>query len=114
MHHPALLFASQWAMEPLPAACTVPPDLLRARREGVLADLLRSSAAHETVADGIRFHFPARSDTLSTLARVVDAERQCCRFLRFSITVEPDGGPITFELTGPQGTREFLEELLGT
>jgi hypothetical protein len=99
-------------MEHLSIACTLTPDSLRARREELLADLLRSSAAREAASDGIQFRFPATTDTLSTVARVVDAERQCCRFLRFTITVEPDGGPIKLELTGPPGTREFLEELL--
>ena len=99
-------------MEHLPIACMLTPDLLRARREGLLADLLRSSDAREVVGEGIRFRFPPTTGTLSTLARVIDAERQCCRFLRFTITVEPDGGPLTFELTGPPGTKEFLEELL--
>ena len=51
-------------------------------------------------------------DILATIAQTIDAERQCCRFLRFSITVEPDGGPITLELTGPPGTREFLSAFL--
>ena len=46
------------------------------------------------------------------IARAVDAERQGCRFLRFRITVEPDGGPIVLELTGPPGTREFISALL--
>ena len=99
-------------MERLPIACTLTPDLLRARREGLLADLLRTSDARDGIADGIRCRFPATSETLGTLFRVVDAERQCCRFLRFAIAVEADGGPITLELTGPRGTKEFLEELL--
>ena len=42
----------------------------------------------------------------------VEAQRQCCRFLRFEITVEPDGGPISLELSGPPGTREFIAALL--
>jgi hypothetical protein len=46
------------------------------------------------------------------IARTIDAERQCCRFLHFGVTVEPDGGPITLELSGPSGTREFLSALL--
>jgi hypothetical protein len=45
---------------------------------------------------------------LSEIARTVDNERKCCRFLRFALTVEPDDGPITMDLTGPPGTREFL------
>jgi hypothetical protein len=39
---------------------------------------------------------------------MVDAERQCCRFLQFTVTVEPDDGPVTLDLAGPPGTREFL------
>jgi hypothetical protein len=34
--------------------------------------------------------------------------RQCCPFLRFAITVEPGNGPIWLEMTGPEGTKEFL------
>ena len=47
-------------------------------------------------------------DTLALIAGVVEAERRCCRFLRFAIQVEPDDGPIYLDLTGPPGTREFL------
>ena len=43
---------------------------------------------------------------------VVDAERHCCRFLRFAMTVEPDGGPVFLELTGPAGTRDFVSALI--
>jgi hypothetical protein len=39
---------------------------------------------------------------------MVDAERQCCRFLRFVVTVDADEGPVSMDLTGPAGTREFL------
>jgi hypothetical protein len=42
----------------------------------------------------------------------VEAERQCCRFLRFAIVVEPDGGPIALQLSGPTGTRAFLSGLI--
>ena len=32
--------------------------------------------------------------------------------LRFTLIVEPDLAPVTLELTGPDGTQEFLEALL--
>jgi hypothetical protein len=35
-----------------------------------------------------------------------------CRFLRFTITVEPDEGAVILDLTGPPGTREFVAALL--
>ena len=37
---------------------------------------------------------------------------KCCLFLRFVITVEPDGGAVSLELSGTPGTREFIAGLL--
>ncbi len=99
-------------MTDLPVMCTLGPAALAARREGELADLLRRTEDHQDRPEGHVFRFPGDSDTLAAIARVVDAERRCCRFLRFHITVEADGGPIWLELTGPSGTREFLSALL--
>lgn len=99
-------------MADLPVACTLSPDALRTRREGLLAEVIRRAKAHEFTAEGLRVRFAADDKMVSLIARMVDAERQCCRFLRFAITVEPDGGPIVLELTGPPGTPDFLAALL--
>jgi hypothetical protein len=99
-------------MSDLPVACTLDPAALTARREGLLSALLRRANTHEELATGHRLRFEAGDDTLALIARTVEAERRCCRFLRFQITVEPDGGPIVLELTGPAGTREFVSALL--
>jgi hypothetical protein len=99
-------------MSHLPVACTLDPAALKARREGLLSELLRRAVEHEELADGHRLRFEATDDTLAAIAQTVAAERHCCRFLRFHITVEPDGGPITLELSGPPGTREFVAALL--
>lgn len=99
-------------MTDLPVACTLSAAALRARREGLLADLRRRADSHEVLADGHRLRFAAGEDTLAAIARTIEAERQCCRFLRFWITVEPDGGPMWLELSGPPGTSEFISALL--
>jgi hypothetical protein len=52
------------------------------------------------------------AETLHLIARAVEAERHCCRFLRFGMTVEPDGGPLFLDLTGPPGTRDFISALI--
>lgn len=100
------------AQSELPVVCTLTPEALEARRLGLLSELANRADDFERLTDGIRLRFPVTSETLSTVARAVNAERHCCRFLRFSITVEPDGGPIVLELMGPQGTGEFLAALL--
>jgi hypothetical protein len=99
-------------MADLPIVCTLTPDALRARRKGLLSDLLRQADDHELLPEGLRLRFTPTSETLATIARAVDAERHCCRFLRFGITIEPDGGPMFLELSGPPGTREFVAALL--
>jgi hypothetical protein len=99
-------------MSELPIACTLGAAALKARREGVLLDLVRRAAHHESRPDGHRLLFRGSDDVLGAITRLIELERQCCRFLRFAVAVEPDGGPISLELTGPPGTGEFLTALL--
>lgn len=99
-------------MVDLPIVCTLTPDALRARREGLLSDLLRQAESRDDLPDGLRLRFPPTDDVLSAIVRTVAAERHCCRFLRFVLTVEPAGGPIFLQLSGPPGSGEFLDALL--
>lgn len=99
-------------MSELPIVCTLGPDALRARRQGLLTELLQQSSRKEVLPDGLRLRFAPSGETLSKITQTVEAERHCCRFLRFTITVEPDEGEITLHLSGPQGTREFVAALL--
>ncbi len=99
-------------MSELPVACTLGPAALKARREGLLGALVHRADRHEELPSGHRFAFGASDEILRLITRAIDAERQCCRFLRFELTVEPDEGPILLELTGPEGTRDFLSALL--
>jgi len=85
---------------------------LAARRAGLLSDVLQRAEGREDLPEGLRLRFAPTGETLVTITRAVEAERHCCRFLRFGITVEPDGGPVFLELSGPPGTREFLGALL--
>jgi len=96
----------------LPIVCTLDPATLETRRQGLLGQLVRRAARVEERSDGYRLEFAASGDVLALAARVISAERLCCRFLRFHVTVEPDEGPVRLDLTGPPGTREFLAALL--
>jgi hypothetical protein len=94
-----------------PLVCTLTPETVQTRRAGLLPGLLTRSDSWETLSDGYRLMFVATGDTLIAIARTIEAERQCCRFLRFTVTVSPRGGPIELDVTGPPGTREFLDAL---
>jgi len=79
-------------MSELPIVCPLSPDALSARRQGLLSELLQQSAARELLPDGLRLRFAPSGETLSKISAAMDAERRCCRFLRFTLTVEPDEG----------------------
>lgn len=98
-------------MSDLPVVCTLGPETLKIRRENLLADLVQRVASHEPLPDGYRLRFVVSEDVLSLITRTIDAERRCCRFLRFQLTVEPAEGPVLLDLTGPPGTREFVAAL---
>lgn len=100
------------SMSELPIVCTLSPDALSARRQGLLAELLHQAAARELMPDGLRLRFAPSGETLSSIAKAVEAERHCCRFLRFTLIVDPGEGQFTLDLTGPEGTREFVAALL--
>jgi hypothetical protein len=98
-------------MDTPPIACTLTPADLRTRRDQLLPGLLEQAEARAELPNGCRYRFAVSADRLQAITNVIDAERQCCRFFRFQVTVEPDLGPVWLDVTGPDGTREFLADL---
>ena len=99
-------------MKDMPIACSLSPDAIAARKAGLLPGLAARATAVDELPDGLRLRFEPANGLLSDIAAVVDAERQCCRFLQFDLKVEQDGGPVALSLTGPPGTREFVSALI--
>lgn len=99
-------------MADLPIVCTLGPDALKARRAGLLPGIARQSVETRKIAEGHRFAFAPEPETLHLIANMIEAERHCCRFLRFAVTVEPDSRPIRLDVTGPEGTQAFVDALL--
>jgi hypothetical protein len=99
-------------MTNLPIACSLPPGELGARGDELLTGLVTHALERQELPTGYRFQFGPDEELLLRIAGAINAERQCCRFLTFQITTEADRGPIWLEVTGPDGTRAFLDELL--
>jgi amino-acid N-acetyltransferase len=101
------------ARPPVPLVCTLRPGELNARAMELLPGLVRRARTVLELADGYRLEFSETSEVLRALTDTIDAERQCCRFLRFQLVVEPDAHGIVLEVTGPAGTKDFLYGLRG-
>jgi hypothetical protein len=95
-----------------PIACTLTPGQINACRDHLLPGLSKRAQSNEVVPDGCRMTFATATDTLQAITETIDRERQCCPFLRFQLTIEPAGGAIVLNVIGPDGTREFLRDLL--
>ncbi len=99
-------------MTQLPIVCTLTPSELRARRETLIPALAKRAEQIEPLTDGFRLRFQGAADVLSAIVQTIEAERQCCRFLRFDLSVAAGGGPIVLTITGPNGTSDFLTDLM--
>jgi hypothetical protein len=58
------------------------------------------------VDGGFAYAFPA--ERLGDVARFVRNERRCCPFLSFDLTLPAGRDTLVLALTGPDGTRDFL------
>ena len=101
------------SMSQPPIACSLTAPELGERRRAVLEFLRRHGREQRPLPNGYRLCFEQSDDVMASLAALIETERACCPFLSFQMIVEPDHGPVSLELTGPAGTREFLEAELG-
>src|SRR6267378_4118847 len=98
-------------MKELPIACELAPPELDVRRKELLSGLLALAQERISITNELRWRFAPTAEFLTAAAKTIDAERQCCQFLKFLLTVEPDAGDMLLEITGPEGTAEFLNSL---
>jgi hypothetical protein len=99
-------------MRDLPIVCTLQPGELNVRATQLLPGVVAAAKARYAIENGFRLEFQPDSEVLASIVRMIDAERQCCQFLRFQLTIEAAGGPVVLEVTGPPGSREFLDAML--
>ena len=99
-------------MTEIPILCNLSPEELGKRRAGLIADLRRFLVETRPLAEGYEFQLESTQRSLDLALELIRAERLCCPFLRFELRCEPGDGPIWLVLSGPEGTRAFLDSEL--
>jgi hypothetical protein len=99
-------------MTGFPIACALTERELHERRAGLFAELRAFRLEARWLPDGVALRYAAEPGVIAALGRLIELEHQCCPFLRFRLSVDAGGGPVSLELTGPDGTREFLTGVL--
>jgi hypothetical protein len=100
-------------MSDLPVACSLMPAELEERRRNVLSKVRGAVSGVTELKDGFRYQLASDDNLIPELANLIQFEHECCPFLTFRMTVEPGAGAVSLEMPGPEGTKEFLEEIFG-
>jgi hypothetical protein len=101
------------ASREMPVACRLSDTELRKREANLLAQFIKAAViSTEELENGYAFHVRGDKESMALVGELIIAERDCCRFLRFELTAEPDMGPVILRTTGPIGSKEFLNSIL--
>lgn len=95
----------------LPIACNLTDVQFQERRAGVLKKAKYAVLETKELVDGYSFRLSLDRISITELAQMITFERECCPFLRFDLRLEPGEGPVWLELTGPDGTKDFLNSI---
>jgi hypothetical protein len=95
----------------VPIACSLTDPEFQQRRAELLRTFQGASLETKELDDGYAYRFPSGAKWIAELAQLITFERECCPFLRFQLRLEPANGPLWLELTGPEGTKDFLQSL---
>lgn len=102
---------SQDVAAEVPIACTLDLDEVPGRRHEWQSVVGRAPSRSTTGDGGVRFAF-GDDVGLEELARLVAAEKSCCAFFAFTITVDADG--IGLEVRAPEGAESIVADLFGS
>ena len=93
--------------------CRLSSAAFRKRAATLLAKFKAGRVAVTELEKGYALRFPGDGKWLVLAGTVMAAERQCCPFLTFELLAEARLGAVTVRITGPEGTKQFLQETWG-
>ena len=96
----------------IPVACCLSDEELRNREATLLAQFKAALIKSEELDNGYSFRVLGDRKSIALVAELIVAERECCPFLKFELSMEPGMGPVSVRMTGPTGTKEFLKSIL--
>ena len=98
--------------DPVELACTLSGRELSERQDGALLELLAGAEETTELSDGYELRFPGSAEWAQRLAAFIEFERECCAFFTFELVFQPQHGPISLRLRGPDGVKDFIKGML--
>jgi citrate lyase synthetase len=97
--------------EAVSVTCKLTTPELQERKKTVIAEVKKLVVKRDETTNGVRYLFNDSDSTIDLLTNFIKTERLCCSFFEFNLVV--DQGFVTLELTGPEGTKDFIESEIG-
>lgn len=92
-------------------ACKLTSPELQKRRATTIHELKELILLKEETGYGYKYIFNSHDDVLDKLIDFVKSERLCCDFFSFQLSIE--GQKAALEITGPEGSKKFLDHEVG-
>ena len=90
-------------------ACKLTTPALQQRKKTVIANLKTLVSEKIETRSGFKYKFDGSDSTLDLLNDFIKTERMCCDFFVFTLTASNEEQAVWMELSGPDGTKAFIE-----
>jgi hypothetical protein len=88
--------------------CKLTTPELQKRKATVIAELKALVLNRQELDNGFSYKFESKDEILDKINVFIKTERMCCDFFTFQLTVEENDALLN--ITGPEGTKEFLKD----
>jgi hypothetical protein len=89
--------------------CKLTTPELQQRKSTVIESLRKQVIQTKDLANGYAFKFTGTDKMVDELTEFIKTERECCDFFTFTLSVKGDKSEIWLEMTGAEGTKDFMK-----
>jgi hypothetical protein len=93
--------------------CKLTTPELQQRKNTTIAELKKLVLEKQGASNGVKFKFDGSDKTLDLLTSFIKTERLCCDFFSFTLIAGNENNFTWLELSGPDGTKTFIETEIG-
>lgn len=93
-------------------ACKLTTPELARRKATVIAELKQQILQSIETDHGYAYRFPGTDIMIDRLSEFIKTERQCCEFFSFVLKIGKGDEPVWLELSGPDGSKDFIRSEL--
>jgi hypothetical protein len=86
--------------------CSLTSLEFQKRKATIIAELKQLVVERKDILNGMSYKFESRDETLDKLNVFIKAERMCCQFFTFQLTIQKRDTLLS--ITGPEGANDFL------